>query len=104
MENTQLIYDKLEAFIRKYYVNELLRGSLFFVGLGVLYFLFTLLVEYFLWLGPGWRTALFWTFVGVEAFLLVRYILFPVFKLVKLQKGIDYTQASKIIGQHFGEV
>ena len=104
MEKTQLIYDKLEAFIRKYYTNELLRGSLFFVGLGVLYFLFTLLVEYFLWLSPAGRTALFWAFVVVEVFLLVRYILFPLFKLAKLQKGIGYEEASQIIGSHFGEV
>lgn len=104
MENSQLIYDKLEAFIRKYYTNELLRGTLFFVGIGLLYFLFTLFIEYFLWLKPGGRTALFWLFVAVEAFLLVRYIVFPLFKLFRLQKGIDYTQASEIIGNHFSEV
>lgn len=102
--NSQLIFDKLEAFIKKYYANELLRGSIFFVGLGLLYFLVTLFVEYFLWLKPGGRTALFWLFIAVEAFLLIRYILFPLFKLVRLQKGIDYNQASVIIGSHFGEV
>lgn len=104
MEKSRLIYDKLEAFIRKYYTNELLRGSIFFVGLGLLYFLFTLFVEYFLWLKPGGRTALFWLFIGVEAFLLLRYIAFPLFKLFKLQKGIDYNMASAIIGSHFSEV
>jgi hypothetical protein len=30
--------------------------------------------------------------------------LFPLFKLFKLQKGIDYKQASQIIGSHFSEV
>lgn len=99
-----LIYQKLEDFIRKYYTNALVRGMLLFTGLGLLYFLFTLFVEYFLWLQPGARTVLFWVFVGVEIFLLSRYILFPLFKLFKLQKGIDYTQASQIIGNHFHEV
>lgn len=104
MENKNLIFQKLEAFIKKFYTNELLKGSLLFIGLGLLYFMFTLLVEYFLWLSPQGRTLLFWLFISVEMFLLLRFILFPVFKLFKLQKGIDYTDASKIIGNHFSEV
>ncbi|TDE31496.1 hypothetical protein E0I61_02015 [Flavobacterium ranwuense] len=104
MENQEFIYQKLEAFIRKFYTNELIRGTIFFVGLGLLYFLFTLFVEYFLWLKPTGRTILFWTFIGVEVYLLFRFILFPIFKLFKLQKGIDYNQASAIIGNHFTEV
>lgn len=104
MESQEFIYLKLEAFIRKFYTNELIRGTIFFVGLGLLYFLFTLFVEYFLWLKPIGRTILFWTFIGVEVYLLFRFILFPIFKLFKLQKGIDYNQASEIIGNHFTEV
>ena len=104
MENQHLIYHKLEQFIKKFYTNELLRGTIFFVGIGLLYFLFTLFVEYFLWLKPTARTILFWTFVIVELFLVFRFILFPIFKLFKLQKGINYDDASKIIGNHFSEV
>ena len=104
MEHQNIIFDKLEQFINKFYTNELLRGTIFFVGIGLLYFLFTLFVEYFLWLKPTARTILFWTFIAVELFLLLRFILFPIFKLLKLQKGIDFSDASKIIGNHFSEV
>lgn len=104
MEAKNVIYSKLEAFIKKYYTNELLRGTIFFIGLGLLYLIFTLLVEYFLWLPKSGRTILFWLFITVEIFLLFRFILFPVFKLFKLQKGIDYRQASDIIGKHFAEI
>ncbi|MFV8341555.1 hypothetical protein [Flavobacterium sp. XS2P39] len=104
METQQLIYIKLEAFIRKFYTNVLIRGTIFFIGLGLLYFLFTLFVEYFLWLKPMGRTILFWVFVGVEVYLLTRFIIFPIFKLLRLQKGIDYNEASAIIGNHFTEV
>ena len=104
MEQTNFIYQKLELFIKKFYTNELIRGIIFFIGLGLLYFLFTLFVEYFLWLKPIGRTVLFWTFIGVEIFLLLRFILFPIFKLFKLKKGIDYKEASAIIGNHFTEV
>lgn len=104
MEQSNFIYQKLELFIKKFYTNELIRGIIFFIGLGLLYFLFTLFIEYFLWLKPIGRTILFWTFVGVEVFLFFRFILFPIFKLFKIQKGIDYNEASIIIGNHFSEV
>ena len=104
MENQSIIFSKLEAFIKRYYTNELLRGTLFFVGLGLLYFLFTAFVEYFLWLKPTARTILFGIFISVELFLLGRYILFPLSKLFKLQKGIGLKEASVIVGNHFNEV
>ncbi|MEG2100034.1 MAG: DUF4175 family protein [Flavobacterium sp.] len=104
MKTSSAIYQKLEGFIKKYYMNELIKGGLLFIGLGLLYFLFTLFIEYFLWLKPFGRTLLFWIFIAVEVFLLFRFILFPIFKLFKLQKGIDYNQASAIIGNHFTEV
>ncbi|MBC5861947.1 hypothetical protein [Flavobacterium turcicum] len=104
MEIQKLIYSKLESFIKKYYTNELIRGSIFFIGLGLLYFLVTVFIEYLLWLPPAGRTLLFIAFVGTELFLLIRFIAFPMFKLFKLKKGINYQQASSIIGNHFPEV
>jgi len=104
MNTIDSIYKKLEQFIQKYYTNQLIKGSIFFVGFGLCYFLFTLFIEYFLWLNIFGRTILFWSFVAVEFYLFLRFICFPVFKLFKIQKGIDYNQASKIIGNHFREV
>ena len=104
MNSINLIYNKLEGFIKKYYTNQLIKGTIFFIGIGLLYFLVTLFIEYFLWLKPAGRTVLFWLFVGVELFLFLRFICFPLFKLFKIQKGIGYKEASQIIGNHFSEV
>lgn len=104
MDSKIIIYQKLEAFIKKFYTNELVRGSIFFLGIGLLYFIFTLVVEYFFWLKPFYRTLLFFMFVLIELFLFLRFICFPLFKLFKLQKGIDYKEASNIIGNHFNEI
>jgi molybdopterin-binding protein len=104
VNDSNLIYRKLEDFIKKFYVNELIRGSLLFIGLGLLYFLFIIFIEYFLWLKPNGRTALFWLFVSLECYLLFRFIIFPLFKLFKLKKGIDHREAAIIIGDHFYEV
>jgi hypothetical protein len=104
LETEKFIYHKLEAFIRKYYTNELIRGTVFFIGLGLLYLLCILFIEYFLWLRPIGRLVLFLIFITVEVGLLVRYILFPIFKLFKLQKGLSYDEASSMIGNHFADV
>ncbi|WP_027138083.1 DUF4175 family protein [Gaetbulibacter saemankumensis] len=104
MNHFKNIQIKLEAFIRRYYLNQLIKGAILFVAIGLLYFLFTLFIEHMLWLSVNARTFLFWFFVVVELALLVKFILLPSAKLFKLQKGIDYIEASKIIGRHFPEV
>ncbi len=104
MEKKALIYDKLEGFIKKFYTNELIKGVILFIAIGLLYFIFTFLIEYFLWFSTQGRTFLFWLFIAVEFFLLFKFILLPISKLFKIQKGLDYTEASKIIGIHFEEV
>ncbi|WP_298762883.1 DUF4175 family protein [uncultured Polaribacter sp.] len=98
------IEKKLQQFTRKYYVNELIKGTILFLSLGALYLFFTLFLEYFLWLKPTARTLLFWIFVAVEVFLLIRFIAIPIFKLIGLRKGISLEASSKIIGNHFPEV
>lgn len=104
MDNFQNIQGKLEQFIKRFYLNELLKGAILFFAFGLLYFMLTLFVEYVLWLGTTARSVLFWLFVLVEVALFVRFIAIPLAKLFKLQKGIDYKMASKIIGNHFPEV
>lgn len=104
MTNFNNIQLKLEGFIKRYYYNELLKGAILFFAIGLFYFLGTLMVEHVLWLNTSARTFLFWLFIVVEMGLLVKFIVRPLSKLFKLQKGIDYEQASKIIGTHFPEV
>ncbi len=104
MSSFEHIQNKLEAFIRKYYLNDLIKGAILFFAIGLLYFLVTLFIEYALWLSSVGRTLLFWVFIIVEAALLIKFIAIPLAKLFKLQKGIDYKEASQIIGTHFSEV
>ncbi|HEY9169163.1 MAG TPA: DUF4175 family protein [Lutibacter sp.] len=104
MSNIEYIQNKLQEFIRKYYFNELIKGLLLFLTIGVLYFIFTLFIEYFLWLKPLARTLLFWFFIFIELALFTGYIIFPLIKILGFKKGITEVEASKIIGNHFPEV
>ncbi|HZW77807.1 MAG TPA: DUF4175 family protein [Flavobacteriaceae bacterium] len=104
MRTFEVIKKKLESFIKRFYTNELIKGGILFVSIGLLYLLVALLIEYYLWLDTGGRKILLWSFVIVEFILFLRFIAFPLTKLFKLRKGIDYDTASVIIGNHFPEV
>ncbi|GAB1308249.1 ATPase [Urechidicola sp. KH5] len=104
MNHFKHIQEKLAAFIKKFYINELIKGSILFFAIGALYFLFTLFLESFLWLKPLARTILFWVFVLVELSLFLRFICFPLFKIFGLRKGLSEEEASKIIGAHFSTI
>ena len=104
MNNFNNIQEKLQQFIKKYYTSELIKGLILFLAFGLLYFFITLFIEYFLWLPPQTRSILFFVFVLVELGLLIKLIILPITKLFGLQKGISFTEASKIIGSHFSEV
>lgn len=104
MQASSELKQKLEAFVRKYHLNDILRGAILFLSIGVLYLLLLLLVEYFFWLPSGGRKALLWSFIIVEAALLYRWVLTPLSKLLKLRQGITYEESAKIIGDYFPEV
>lgn len=95
---------ELNRFIHKYYTKKLLKGLFLFVVLGLLFFLAVLAIEYFLWLGSLQRLVLFFAFVAVESLLLYKYILVPIFYLLRLKGGITNKEAAGIIGKHFPEV
>ena len=99
-----LLIEKLDAFIRKYYKDRLIRGALYSVGLLVLFFLGASLSEYFGRFGTTARTVLFWGFLLLAAGVLVRFIAIPLVKLFRLGKVISHDEAAAIVGQHFGEV
>ncbi len=104
MEGLQNIFIKLDRFTKRYYGRLLLKGSLLFLALGLIFPLILLAVEYFLWLNSTGRLLLLILFMGTEFFLLYRYILVPIFYLIRIKKGIGHKEASLLIGKHFPEV
>src|SRR5690606_6745766 len=95
---------KLDAFIRKYYKNQLLKGLIYSVALGLSLWLFISLLEYFGSFGTTVRTVLFFSFALSLAFILYRFILIPILKLSKIGKTISHKQAAEIVGTHFSEI
>ena len=104
MNSYEHILSKLHAFTQRYYLKKLVKGMLLFFALGLLFWIVVISFELLLWLDESWRLVLFLVFIGVELFLLVRFIVVPLIYLFRLKKGLTNRQASRIIGRHFPEV
>ncbi|OYU94626.1 MAG: hypothetical protein CFE21_15220 [Bacteroidetes bacterium B1(2017)] len=104
MSANHLLIAKLDAFIRKYYRNLLLKGSIIFTGLFVLTFLFVSLLEYFGRYTSSVRATLFYSLLFISLGLLARFILYPLAQLLKLGKQLSHEQAAQIIGKHFSNI
>jgi len=97
----RLLIEKLDAFIRKYYINLLLKGSIYATGVILSFFLTASFLEFIGRFGQLGRAILFYSFAGLTLFILTRFIIIPLLKLYRLGKIISYEEAARIIGKHF---
>ncbi len=102
--NYDLLIQKLDEFIRRYYLNRLLRGLIYTVATLVAYFLVINVLEYFLFLPPAGRKVLFYSFVLLGVGIIYKLILLPLFHYNRLGKIISHEKAAEILGKHFSEV
>ena len=104
MNNYQYLIARLDAFIRKYYANKLLRGLLIFLASALAYYLVVSVGEYYFYF-PSWlRYTLLTCFLGVGSFAIVYLIIMPLLQMQKLGKVISHEKAANIIGIHFPNV
>ena len=104
MRPYDLLIEKLDQFIRKYYSNLLSRGV---VSLLISCLLFVVLIsvgEYYLYFSSIIRLLFWCVFIGLNCFILVQWIIRPLLALFKLGKRLQYEDAALIIGKHFPEI
>ena len=94
----------LDAFVRKYYKNLLIRGVLYAVGIVVTLFLAAVLLEHVGWLSPLWRGVIFWVGTVAVAAVLGWLVVRPLLKMAGHGKRISRADAARIIGRAFPEV
>jgi len=105
MENSyNLLIKKLDEFIRKYYINRLLRGLIYTFSIISAAFIIVNILEYYGWFNPKVRAILFFSFITISSIITIRFFLIPILKLYRIGKIISYEQASEIIGNHFANV
>jgi len=99
-----ILISKLDEFIRKYYKNQLVRGGLYTISLGLSFYISIVIAEYYGDFSIPVRMFLFYSFSAGVLFILGRFIVIPLFKLYRIGDVLSYEDAAQIIGRHFGEV
>ncbi|MEI7802675.1 MAG: DUF4175 domain-containing protein, partial [Bacteroidota bacterium] len=99
-----LLLLKLDAFIRKYYINRLVRGAILSGGLLLAAMLVATVSEYYFYFGTTVRAFIFWGLIITAAFVLVRWVALPLIHYFRLGKIISHEEAARIVGSHFTEV
>ena len=102
--NNHELFEKLNSFIKKYYVNQLIKGGIYVTSILVIFFLFFAIIEYFSSFGVRGRTFLFWTYILLNLIVFGKLILIPLLHLFNIGKILNYKDASRIIGKHFSEI
>ncbi len=98
------LISRLDRFIRKFYLNQFLRGLIFFFAVSLVGFLLINIIEYFLNLNTTGRKVLFFSYLALSAGLLVYWVGIPLAKMFSLGSRITRENAALIIGKHFPEV
>ncbi|MEX2483665.1 MAG: hypothetical protein WED10_03870 [Brumimicrobium sp.] len=98
------LINQVDAFIRKYYKNLMIRGVLLFLVIFLSTFILVAGLEYIGRFNSFVRGLLFFSFVAINIYVLVKNFIIPLSKLYSFGKRIDRYQAAKIIGRFFPNV
>ena len=97
----EILLEKLNSFIKEYYKNLIFRGIIYsLIGLFSVLIVFAI-IEHFGFLNTLARTILFWTYCSITMLIIIKLIIIPAIKMLRLTKSLSHEEAANIIGEHF---
>jgi hypothetical protein len=92
-ENYTFLLAKVDSFIRKYYLNKVLKGVLFLLASALIAFVFIISAEHVARFNSFVRAVLFYTFISINLWVFIAYFFIPLLSYLKLGKSITHEQA-----------
>jgi hypothetical protein len=102
-EGINRVNEKINSFKKRYYLNLLIRGSIFTASVILTYFIIASLVEYNLWLGRGARFLIFTSFFVLVGLSIFHFLKEPLAWWI-YRKGMGEEESAKLIGRFFPSV
>lgn len=99
-----VLKDKIESFIKKFYLNRLIQGALIGTVILILFFLIFNGIEYFSWLSGKIRLILFITLISIFSIVAIFYFVIPLANLIRFRKKMSDKEAAVLIGKFFPEI
>jgi len=95
---------KIDEFIRKFYLNKILRGTIYAAAILLGLYLLVFLSLYYLNPTAGLKTFIFFAYLLLGLLLIGFMIIKPLLSMLKLGKHLSLDEASVIIGNHFSDI
>lgn len=104
MPGFQRLIDQLQAYKKKYYLNQLLRGSIISVLLLLVAYLVFSSLEYSLRFSSPMRAVLFFAFLALLIGMVGTFVVLPILRLLDNRRQLSSEEAAQQIGTYFPEV
>ena len=99
-----VLLDKIESFIKKFYLNKLIQGCLIGSVLLILTFLIINGIEYISWSSSKIRLILLISLITSFSIVICFYFIIPLINLIRFRKKMSNEQAAVLIGKFFPEI
>src|ERR1035437_6058336 len=103
-KNFKQFVDKLNTYIRKFYLYQLIRGLILFTLLLIVYFSFVTCLEYFNYFDPKIKLVIVITTFLLTGLIFIYFIIRPLIKLIGIGKRLSYYDVSSLLSKTYPEI
>ena len=103
-KNFKQFVDKLNTYIRKFYLYQLIRGLFLFLLLLIVYFSLVTSLEYFSYFDPKIKFVIVITTFLLTGFIFIYFIIRPLIKLFGIGKRLSYYDVSTLLSKTYPEI
>lgn len=103
-KNYKQFVDKLNSYIRKFYLYQLLRGLILSILLIIIYFVSVDLLEYFSYFDPNIKLIIVFITVILILFVFIYFIFKPFIRLIGLGKRLTFYDVSILLSKKYPEI
>ena len=103
-KNYKQFVDKLNSYISKFYLYQLIRGLLLFILLFVVYYSFVSTLEYFNYFNPTVKLSIVVVTLCFTAFIFIFFLLIPAIKLLGVGKRLTCYDVSTQLSKTYPEI
>lgn len=98
------LIEKINEFVRKFYLNKVLQGAIYVAASMVSLYLMLFVWVYFFRPSVPVKTFCFFLFIALSATGFLFWVIRPGLSYFKLHKTLNFEQSAKLIGAHFFQV
>ncbi|MGV3559648.1 DUF4175 family protein [Larkinella arboricola] len=103
-DSIQTLLLRIEEYRKKFYINQIAKGAIFFIAFSLSIYLLMNTAEFFGRFSSPVRGMLFFGSLAVIAFALYYWVINPLIHLYGLGKSLSHEEAAQQIGRFFPEV